>query len=187
MTQLDISSNRAARKYSNRETARRVLWMFGQPLLRLSPRPCFAWRRFILRCFGAKVGAHVHTYASTRILFPWNLSIGDWSALGEDVLIYNLGPVAIGQKVTISHGAHLCAGTHDHTSADFPLLRLPVQIDDQAWICADAFIGPGVTVGQGAVVGARAAAAKNVAPWTVVVGNPARPIGPRALRQRNRQ
>src|SRR5271166_6386706 len=103
-SQLDISSNRAARKYSDREMAWRVLWLLGQRLVRLSPRPCFGWRRFLLRCFGAKVGAHVHTYPSMRVLLPWNLFIGDWSALGEDVLIYNPGHVAIGQKVTISHG-----------------------------------------------------------------------------------
>ncbi len=179
--QLDISSNRAARKYSNRELVWRVLWLFGRPLFRLSPRPCFGWRRFILRCFGAKIGVHVRTYPSTYVFFPWNLSIGDWSAVGDNVLIYNLGHVAIRQKVTISHGAHICAGTHDHTRVEFPLLKPPIQINDQVWICADAFIGPGVIVGQGAVAGARAVVTRNVEPWTVVAGNPARLIGTREL------
>jgi putative colanic acid biosynthesis acetyltransferase WcaF len=113
-----------------------------QLLFRLSPRPFFACRRLILRCFGARVGAQVHTYPSTRIYFPWNLTIGEWSAIGENVLVYNLGPVTIGQKVTISHGAHLCAGSHDYTRADLPLLKPPITIGDQVWICADAFVGP---------------------------------------------
>src|ERR1700733_5392555 len=105
---LDIAANRKSVKYSKSEMARRLLWGMGQWLFRLSPRPCFGWRRFVLRCFGAKVGAHVHTYGSTRVYFPWNLTVGDWSAIGENALIYNLGTVVIGQKVTISHGAHLC-------------------------------------------------------------------------------
>ena len=107
--------------------------------------------------------------------------MGEWSALGENALVYNLGPVTIGQKVTISHGAHLCAGSHDYRKPDLPLLKPPITIGDQVWICADAFVGPGVTVGEGAVVGARAVAIKDVAPWTVVVGNPAQPIKKREL------
>jgi putative colanic acid biosynthesis acetyltransferase WcaF len=160
---------------------RRVLWAFGQWFFRLSPRPCFGWRGFVLRCFGARIGAHVHTYSSTRVYFPWNLTIGEWSALGENALVYNLGPVTIGERVTISHGAHLCAGSHDYRRPDLPLLKPPITIGDQVWICADAFIGPGVTVGEGAVVGARAVAIKDVAPWTVVAGNPAELIKKREL------
>jgi putative colanic acid biosynthesis acetyltransferase WcaF len=178
---LDIASNRAARNYSNSEMTRRFLWFFGQWLFRLSPRPCFAWRRAILRCFGAEIGSQVNTYPSSKIYFPWNLRVGAWSALGEDVLIYNLGLITIGRMVTISHCAHLCAGTHDHTRPHLPLLRPPIYIDDQAWICADAFVGPGVRVGEGAVVGARAVVIKNVPPWTVVGGNPARLLGTREL------
>ncbi len=171
---VDITSNRSAQKYTAGEQFRRVLWGFGWLLFRFSPRPCFGWRRMVLRCFGATVGKHVNTYPSTRIYFPWNLVVGDWSAIGEDVLIYNLGPVTLGEKVTVSHRAHLCAGTHDYTRPDLPLRKPPIEIQGQAWVCADAFIGPGVTVGEGAVVGARAVVMKNVEPWTVVTGNPAR-------------
>lgn len=163
------------------EMAWRCGWMLGQWLFRLSPRPCFGWRRFVLRCFGARIGAHVNTYSSTRVYFPWNLTVGDWSAIGENVLIYNLGRVQIGQKVTISHGAHLCAGTHDYRKPDLPLLKIPIEVGDQAWICADAFLGPGVVVGEGSVVGARAVAMKDVAPWTVVAGNPAQFVKQREL------
>ena len=178
---LNIEQNRSIPNYSKREMLWRLLWGVGRLLFRFSPRPCFGWRRFVLRCFGAKIGAHVNTYPSTRIYFPWNLEAGDWSAIGEDVLIYNLGPVTIGSGATISHRAHLCAGTHDYTRPELPLLKPPITIGDQAWICADAFVGPGVTVGQGAVVGARAVVMKGIESWTVVAGNPARVIKKRSL------
>lgn len=179
---LDISSNRLAQNYTSSEMWQRVLWGFGQLFCRFSPRPCFGWRRLVLRCFGAKIGAHVNIYPSAKIYFPWNLTAGDWSAIGEDVLIYNLGQITLGEKVTISHRAHLCAGTHDYTRPDLPLLKPPISIGDQAWVCADAFIGPGVTVGEGAVVGARAVVTKNIESWTVVAGNPARFIKKRELK-----
>jgi putative colanic acid biosynthesis acetyltransferase WcaF len=131
------------------------------------------------------VGKQVNTYPSARIYFPWNLTVGDWSAIGEDTLIYNLGPVTLGRNVTLSHRAQLCAGTHDYTQPDLPLLKPPIVIGDQTWICANAFVGPGVTVGEGAVVGAGAVVVKDVAPWTVVAGNPARLIKRRELRSGN--
>ncbi|MCC6493820.1 MAG: putative colanic acid biosynthesis acetyltransferase [Pirellulales bacterium] len=160
---------------------RRLLWMALWPLFRFSPRPAFAWRRLLLRALGAKVGANVHIYASATIYYPWMLAIGDDSAIGERALVYNLGRVTIGRRATISHQAHLCAGTHDYRDPALPLLRPPITIGDDAWICADAFVGPGVNVGAGAVVGARAATFDDVAPWTVVAGNPAKFIKRRAM------
>jgi len=179
---LDIQSNRAEQKYTAAAQFRRVLWGAGKLFFRFSPRPCFGWRRFVLRGFGAKIGRQVHTYPSTRIYFPWNLAVGDWSAIGEDAFIYNLGQVTLGERVTVSHRAHLCAGTHDYTRTDLPLLKPPIEIGNQAWICADAFVGPGVVIGEGAVVGARAVVTKNVEPWTVVAGNPARVVKQREIK-----
>jgi putative colanic acid biosynthesis acetyltransferase WcaF len=179
---MDIAANRSAVKYARAELFRRILWALARPLFRFSPRPCFGWRRFLLRLFGARVGKAVHIYASANVYFPWNLEIGDWSSIGEWALIYNLGPVRIGRNVTISQRAHLCAGTHDHRDPALPLLKPPIVVADQAWICADAFVGPGVTVGEGAVVGARGVAVRDVGPWQVVVGNPARVVGQRELR-----
>lgn len=178
---LDIQSNRKAAKYTTVEMVRRVLWGAGQWLFRLSPRPCFGWRRFILRVFGATVGREVHIYSSATVYFPWQLKIGAWSSIGEGALIYNLGQVLIGERSTISHKAHLCAGTHDYRHPDLPLLKPPIQIGDQVWICADAFVGPGVVIGEGAVVGARAVVLSNIEPWAVVGGNPARVIKRREL------
>jgi putative colanic acid biosynthesis acetyltransferase WcaF len=101
------------------------------------------------------------------------LEIGEDSAIGEDALVYNLGRVTIGARSTISQRAHLCAGTHDYRDPTMPLLKPPVTVGNDVWICADAFVGPGRQIGDGAVVGARAVVVKDVEPWTVVGGNPA--------------
>ncbi|WP_415002151.1 DapH/DapD/GlmU-related protein [Arenimonas sp.] len=115
---------------------------------------------------------------------PWNLDIGDESSIGENVLVYSLGPVKIGRRSTVSHNAHLCAGSHDYRDPALPLLRLPVTIGSDAWICAQSFVGPGIVVGDGAVVGAGAVVTHDVEPWTVVAGNPATPVKKRELRTR---
>jgi len=179
---LDIKANRTSSKYTIKELFLRILWGVGKVFIVCSPRPFFGWRRFVLRCFGAKVGANVNIYPSAHIYFPWNFEIGDWSAIGEDALIYNLGKVTIGKRVTVSHRAHVCAGTHDYGKPDLPLLKPPVNIYDQVWICADAFVGPDVVIGEGAIVGACAVVVKNVEPWTIVAGNPAKFIKARKLK-----
>jgi len=180
-TQPDIALNRAAAKYSRGENMVRMAWVIGAWLIRFSPRPAFAWRRAILRLFGARIGRHVHVYPSSRLYMPWNVELGDWTAVGEDVLIYSLGRVRIGARVTLSYRSHLCAGTHDLHDASLPLLKLPIVIGDGAWIGTEAFIGPGVEIGAAAVVGARAVVVKNVSTRDIVAGNPARVIGRRAL------
>lgn len=182
-TRLDIAANRQARKYSRGEMLLRVLWSVGQQVFVFSPRTAFGFRRWWLRLFGAKIGNHVHIYPSARIVMPWNLVVGDEAAIGEDVLIYNLGKIEIGDKATLSHRAHLCAGTHDYECASLPLIKPPIVIGAQSWVCADAFIAPGVTVGEGSVVGARAVATNDVADWTVVAGNPARVVKKRVLHE----
>lgn len=179
---LDITANRSATKYRRSEQLRRVAWGLVVPLFRFSPRICFGWRRFLLRLFGAKVGQQTHIYNSAVIYMPWNLSIGDQSSIGEWALIYNLGPITIGNCTTISQRVHLCAGTHDYTDPALPLLKPPIVIKDQAWICADAFVGPNVTVGEGAIVGARAVVSKDVESWAIMAGNPAKFIRRRELK-----
>jgi putative colanic acid biosynthesis acetyltransferase WcaF len=176
---IDLQANRAADKYSRAEQLRRIAWSLGRWLIRLSPRPCFAWRRLVMRLFGARVGQHVHVYPSTHLYMPWNVQIGDWSALGEDVFVYSLGKVTIGQRVTVSYRAHICAGTHDFTDPTLRLLKPPVTLADDVWIGTDAFIGPGVSLGRGVIVGARAVVVKNVDPMLIVVGHPAHSVGRR--------
>jgi putative colanic acid biosynthesis acetyltransferase WcaF len=114
---------------------------------------------------------------------PWNLEIGDWSSIGENALVYNLGMVTVGENVTVSQRAHLCAGTHDYQGQAFELIKAPIHIGTQAWICADAFVGPGVVVGEGAVVGARAVVMSKVGDWDIVAGNPAKFLKKREMGQ----
>lgn len=179
---LDITANRRAAKYRGTEMVLRILWSVVTPFFRFSPRICFGWRRFLLKLFGARVGNQTNIYNSAIIYMPWNLSIGEQSSIGEWALIYNLGPITIGNRTTISQRAHLCAGTHDFTEPALPLIKPPIVVNDQAWVCADAFVGPNVTIGEGAIVGARAVVTKDVKPWTIVAGNPATFIKNRQLR-----
>ena len=179
---IDITTNRQARKWSPRELLGRALWeALRGPLFAWTPRPMWGWRRGVLRLFGAQIGRDVHVFPTVRIAVPWNVTIADQSAVGDRAVLYSLGSIRIGAGTTISQHAHLCAGSHDHRRPDLPLLKLSIEIGDGAWVCADAFVGPGVRVGALAVVGARAVAVRDVPAETVVVGNPARVVGPRRL------
>lgn len=166
------------------QTDRTLTRIVSPPLFffRNSPRIAFGYRNTILRLFGAKIGKHVHIYSSTVIWFPWNLEIGDWSAIGEETLIYNLGKVTIGEKATISHRVHVCAGTHDYTDPALPLLRPEIRIGNQTWICANTFIGPDIEIGEGAVIGAGTVMVKDAESWGVYAGNPAKYIKKRILK-----
>jgi len=184
---VDHPAIRPDRNYSRTELLGRILWMLIHPLFRFSPRTCNAWRRMLLRCFGAKVGHKANIRNSAVITIPWNLSLGDDACIGDHALVYNLGPVTIGDEAIVSQRVHLCAGTHDYSQLDLPLplLKPPIIIEKQAWVCADAFVGPGVTVGQGAIVGARAVVVKNVEPWAIVAGNPAKFVKRREIVSRH--
>lgn len=177
---LDIAANRASRKWSAAEFAGRALWeTIGAAAFRLSPRPLWAWRRLVLRLFGARIGAHVHLHPTVRIAVPWNLDIGDYAAVGDGAILYSLGRISVGARATISQYAHLCAGTHDHRRSDFPLVKAPIVIGEGAWICADAYVGPSVEIGALAIVGARAVAIRDIPPSMIAAGNPAEPRRPR--------
>jgi len=155
----------------------RLAWGVAWALLyRPSPRLLHGWRRFLLRLFGAKVAPTAHPYPRCRIFAPWNLTMGDYSCLADDVDCYSVASISLGAHSVVSQHAHLCGATHDFESPEFTLLPRPIAIGAYAWVAAGAFIGPGVTVGDGAVVGARAVVAKDVEPQAVVAGNPARLI-----------
>jgi len=130
---------------------------------------------------GAQIGKEAHVDPSARIHLPWNLILGDEASIGEKALIYNLGIITIGDRATISQRAHLCAGTHNYSDPSMPLLRLPIKIGAQAWICADAFVGPNIEVGESAIVGAASVVVKDVPPWKIFAGNPAKFIKKRIL------
>lgn len=178
---LDIAGNRGSTKYSRREQVERVLWALCSPLFRLSPRHLYGWRNLLLRVFGARIGRRVQVYPSARIFLPSLLAIGDDTTIGPEARLYNLGPLRIGARVTVSQSAHLCGGTHDDSDPAFRLIRAAITLGDDCWICADAFVGPTVTIGEGAVLGARAVAMRDVPAWQVHAGNPARYIRDRRL------
>lgn len=172
----------AAFPYSRSEYIRRFIWEWVQrTLIRFSPRRAHGWRRFWLRRFGARLAPTALTKATTIIKYPWLLSMGEHSTLSEGVEIYDLGPVVIGDQTVLSQDVYVCAGTHDYTKADLPLIRSSITIGSGVWICAGAFIGPDVTIGNNAVIGARAVVTKDVSPAMIVGGNPARQIKPRQM------
>ena len=161
----------------------RVLWWFGNVAFRMTPKPFWGTRNLILRAFGARLGKGVRVDRRAEIYFPWKLSIGDHSAVGFGALIYNLGPVTIGQGVTISHRAHLCAGTHDYRDASLPLIKSSITVGDEAWVCADALIGPDVKVAEGSVIGAGAVLMRSNDSWSVMSGNPATEVSRRTIKR----
>jgi putative colanic acid biosynthesis acetyltransferase WcaF len=161
----------------------RALWSMTWLLLASwTPPPFHGWRRFLLRLFGAKVASTAHVYSSARIWSPANFEIGRSSCVGPRALVYSMARITIGDHAQVSQGAHLCAGTHDISDAHFQLLAYPITIGDRAWVAADAFVGPGVSLGEGAVLGARGCAMRDLEAWMVHAGNPARPIKPRQFR-----
>ena len=172
----DVAANRRARKWSRKELLGRALWSLAQPLFALCPRPFWGARRGLLRLFGARIGRNVHIYPSVRVSIPWNLNIEAEAAVGDRAILYALGPITIGRRATISQGAHLCAGSHDYRDPTMPLMKSHITIGAGAWICAEAFVGPGVMVGERAILGARAVAVRDVPAVTIAVGNPAQNI-----------
>ncbi len=181
MPQVDLSCYRNPLGFRNK--AGRALWGAVWLLLfRPSPFFLFGWRRFLLRLFGAKVGRGVNVYPSCRIWAPWNLEMGDYSCLSHHVECYSVAPVRIGAHAVVSQYSYLCTAGHDIADPHMKLVTAPITVGDGAWVAADVFVGPGVSIGDGAVVGARAAVFKDVPPGEVWGGNPARFIKKRPLK-----
>ncbi len=158
----------------------KLVWVL---LFRPSPRFFHGWRAWLLRCFGARVCSGCHIDQSVRVWAPWNLEIGQGCQLDRGVDCYSVDRIVIGKRTIISQGVYLCTASHDTSVPGFPLTHAPIQIGDNAWIAARAFLKPGVTIGRGGVVGACAVVTRDVEPWTVVSGNPARLIKHRAVPQ----
>lgn len=178
---IDISKYDSHFSYTNK--LGRFIWNFCYwTLFRPFGLPVFnRWRIFLLKIFGSKIGKGSIIYSSVKIWAPWNLEVNEYCCLGPHVDCYNQGRITIGANTTISQKTSLCASGHDITDPKNSLIVRPIEIEDQVWIAAEAFIGPGVNVGQGAVVGARSAVFKDVESWSVVGGNPAKFIKERIV------
>lgn len=170
----DAKSSMGGPSFTIKNRLYRVCWNACWLLLaRWTPPPFHAWRRLILRLFGGNVGRGSRIYGSAQIWYPPNLKIGENVILGPRVICYNQGFISIGDGSVISQGAHLCASSHDISDPNFQLITRPIAIGSRVWIAADAFVGPGVTVETGAVLGACAALFCNAEEWAVYRGNPA--------------
>ena len=156
-------------------------WLVQYILFRTSPQFLYGWRVFLLRLFGAKIGKKVIIRPSVKITYPWKLSIGDFSWVGDDVDLYTLGNIEIGNNVVISQRSYLCTGSHEYMKADFPIYQKPIKIHDQVWIATDVFIAPGVIIEDGSVVGARSSVFNNIPSNKICAGSPAKIIRERIL------
>jgi putative colanic acid biosynthesis acetyltransferase WcaF len=177
---VDVSAYQSS--FSFRHRLARLIWsMVWLLLFRPSPWFCYGWRRLLLRVFGAKIGKRAIVHSSARIWAPWNLEMEEYSCLSSSVDCYCVAKVLIGAHATVSQYSFLCTASHDISDPNMKLTTSLITIGAGAWVCADVFVGPGVTIGEGAIAGARASVFKDVAPWTVVGGNPAKVIGKREL------
>ena len=169
--------------FSLKNKVGRLLWniiyfFFFRPAL--LPQLNF-WRIFLLKLFGAKIGEKSIVYPTAKIWAPWNLAIGKRVCIGPNTEIYNPLLVRIGNKVTISQKSYICGGSHDTSKIILPFIAKQINIHDYVWICADSFVAMGITIGEGAIVGARSSVFKNVEPWSIVGGNPAKFIKERII------
>lgn len=170
-------------KWPLRIKIRRALWnLCWRVLFRPSPRRLGSqWRQWLLRAFGAKITGSALVMPDCRILQPWELELGDGVAIGEQVEIYNYAFVKIGAMTVISQYSYLCTGTHDYEHSYFPLVWKPITVGPNCWLAADVFVAPGVTISEGAVIGARSVVTKDMPAWTVCAGHPCKPLKERVI------
>jgi putative colanic acid biosynthesis acetyltransferase WcaF len=169
--------------FSTKERLRRLTWNIVHLLLyRTSPRPFHGWRAFLLRLFGAKMGPNCHFYPASKIWAPWNLICADQVTAADGAEIYNPAPMSFGSHFILSQDAFLCGATHDYDDPAFPLLAYAMDFGPYAWVCARACVAPGVSVGEGAVLGLASVATRNLDPWSVYAGAPAVRVKERARR-----
>lgn len=169
--------------YSRGEILRRSLWALVQAtLFRWSPRPLHGFRARLLRLFGAEIPepGQVVIFPTAKITFPWKLTLAPRAMVGRGVTLYNLAPITLRRGANVSQNCHLCAGTHDFNRWSMPLVAQPIVVGENAWLGADVFVGPGVTIGELCVVGARSVVVRDLPPRKICVGHPCRPIKDRA-------
>jgi putative colanic acid biosynthesis acetyltransferase WcaF len=171
----DLAKFRVPPGFRGRSAPIVLLWQFVQAtLFGLSPQPFYGWRRGLLRIFGAKIGRSVLVRSTARFTYPWKVEVGDFSWIGDHVEIYSLDKISVGRHAVVSQRSYLCAGSHDMNDVAFAYVTAPITVGDQAWIASDVFVAPGVTIGRGAVVGARSTVFDDIPPETVAFGEPAR-------------
>ena len=156
-------------------------WLVQSILFSNSPQFMYGFRRFLLRLFGAKIGKDVIIRPTVRITYPWKVSIGDYSWIGDDVVLYSLGEIEIGNNVVVSQKSYICAASHDYLKSNFPIFAQKVTIKDECWLATDVFVAPGITIHRGTVVGSRSSVYKDLPENKVCMGNPAKIIRERKI------
>jgi putative colanic acid biosynthesis acetyltransferase WcaF len=156
-------------------------WAVQSTVFALSPQMMYGWRRWLLRLFGARIGKNAIIRPSVKVPYPWKLTIGEDCHIGDEVNLYTYGEIEIGDCAVVSQRSYICTGSHDYTSPTFDLISKKIVIESEAWVATDVFVAPGVTIGHGAVVGARSSVFHDVPPGTIVVGTPARVVGERKM------
>lgn len=151
-------------------------WLVQATLFRCSPQVAYAWRRGLLRLFGAKIGKGVLIRSTVEITYPWKLSIGDWSWIGDSVTLYTLGQITVGDNVVVSQNSYICSASHDYTTPSFEIFSRPVFIESEVWLASEVFVSPGVRIRHGAVVGARSVVLSDLPEMMVCVGQPAKAV-----------
>jgi putative colanic acid biosynthesis acetyltransferase WcaF len=168
----------------NNRIARFIWGFFYVFVFKTTPRPFHHWRVFLLRCFGATIGKNCRVGASAVIWAPWNLVMGDRACLADRVTCYSMATISLGNGAIVSQGSHLCTGSHDYETPNLQLYAEPIEIGDEAWLCAETFVCPGIKIGTGAVVGARSVVTNDIPNWMVCAGNPCKPIKPRIIEKK---
>jgi len=161
---------------------KQILWYFINVLFfrnSLSVIPAF--KVWLLRMFGAKIGRSVVIKPAVNIKYPWKLIIGNHSWIGENVWIDNLSDIVIGDNVTISQGAFLLTGSHDHSRETFDFLSSPIVLEDGVWIGARSVVAGGVTCGTHSILGINSVAESMLKPYLIYKGNPAVPVLERSI------
>jgi putative colanic acid biosynthesis acetyltransferase WcaF len=156
---------------------KQLLWYFlGYPLVKSEWLPFSQLRVLVLRCFGATLGQQVRIKPGVKVKFPWRLTVGDHVWIGEDAWLDNLAPIVIESHVCISQGVYLCTGNHDWSHPHFQLQVSGIHIQEGSWLAAKSVVGPGVIIGQGAVLALGSVTGKSLSAMTIYAGNPAQPI-----------
>lgn len=173
----DLSKFRLPPNFRGRSAVVVQLWWVVQAtVFRWSPQFAYGFRAWLLRLFGATVGRGVLVRPTVTVTYPWKLSIGNNSWVGDEVVLYSLGNIEIGENVVISQRSYLCAGDHDYSQFDFPIRSHTIVVFSQAWIATDVFIAPGVSIGEAAVIGARSSVFRSMPARMICTGSPCKPI-----------
>ncbi len=163
--------------YSFRHKAARATWALAYIILfRPSPRCFHSWRAWVLRRFGARLGDNCHIYPRAAVWAPWNLACDDQVTVADGAVIYNPAIVVLGSHAILSQDSYLCGATHDYDDPCFPVIARPISLGAYSWVCARACVQPGVSIAEGAVLALGAVATRDLAPWGVYGGIPAKRI-----------